>query len=58
MNKQQHECQAAYFGYENILMFTAVVYARAEDGSFKTDSFVVISEVSDHSRLHTVAYNV
>ena len=51
-NKQQDECQSAYFGHTTFSIFTAVVYLR-RNGELIHENVVVISEANDHSRIAT-----
>ena len=50
-NKQQDEAQSAYFGHAQFSLFTAAVYVRDVDGNFCKESFVIVSEAKDHSRI-------
>eukprot|EP00111_Clytia_hemisphaerica_P010989 TCONS_00032233-protein len=49
-NKQQDECQSAYFGHTNFSIFTAVVYFR-RNGELLHENIVIVSETTDHSRI-------
>ena len=51
-NKQQDECQSAYFGHSTFSLFTAAVYIRHEE-SLINENFVIVSEAKDHcSHMH------
>ena len=47
-NKQQVECQSAYFGHMTFSLFAAAVYIR-HDESLVNENFVIVSEAKDHS---------
>lgn len=49
-NKQQDECQSAYFGHSTFSIFTAAVYIRHIE-SLVNENFVLVSEAKDHSRI-------
>ena len=49
-NKQQDECQSAYFGHTTFSLFTAAVYIRYQ-GALMNNNFVIVSEANDHSRI-------
>ena len=49
-NKQQDECQTAYFGHTTFSLFTAAVYIRHEE-SLINENFVIILETKDHLRI-------
>ena len=50
-NTQQNAIQSAYFGAECFSIFTAVGYSKDEDNALVHDNVIVVSEVSDHSRI-------
>ena len=49
-NKQQDECQSAYFDHTTFSLFTAAVYTRHEE-SLINENFVIASKPKDHSRI-------
>ena len=51
-NKQQDEVQSAYFGHENVSIFTACCYVRDGNELIK-HCIAIVSEESDHSRIAT-----
>ena len=46
-NKQQDECQSAYFGHTTFSLFTAAAYKE----SLINENFVIVLEAKDHSRM-------
>ena len=58
-NKQQDECQSAYFGHTQFSIFTAAAYIRYQ-GELVKESVVIVSEAKDHSRIaaHTCIQRV
>ena len=49
-NKQQGECQSAYFGHTSSSIFTAAAYIRLNEKTEKI-SIVSVSEAKDHLRI-------
>ena len=49
-NKQQGECQSAYFGHTSFSIFTGAAFIRS-NGKLEKICFVIVSEAKDHSRI-------
>ena len=49
-NKQQGECQSAYFGHTSFSIFTGAAYVHSNDKLEKM-CLVIVSEAKDHSRI-------
>ena len=54
-NDQQDEIQSAYFGHDSFSLFTSCCYYVGADNNINHQSFVIVTESSDHNRVTSMS---